>query len=443
MRAFLFSLYLLDILVVAFMGYGLSRFFHTPQVTHQSILLIASTALMINMILSQLNGYRPLRARHVLDWVGPISGAVLMAFGVLLLALWLLRDINIYSRLWLITWLVANWCVLLLIRAFGFVLLRFLHQQGLHHRKLMIVGDISVAEPVMKRIQCHPECGYDVTRIWSANDDEALVWFVEKEGVQDVWIVLPLSAERRIARLLSMLRNYHVDVRYIPDMTGFGLLNHRSTTLLGIPMLDLSISPISDPLNRFIKRCEDILLGVLLVLLATPMAIVIALLIKLSSRGPVLFKQVRGGFDGQSIMVYKFRTMYVHEVGVALKQAIPEDERVTPIGRLLRRTSMDELPQLFNVLQGRMSLVGPRPHALEHDEHFKRLITNYVMRYRIKPGITGWAQVHGWRGETNTREKLEQRVLYDLFYIENWSLGMDLKILLMTIVQVIRGQNAY
>ena len=443
MRAFLFAFYLLDILSVGALGYGLSHYFHEPQVVHDSIVLVISAALMVNMILSQLNGYRPLRARRVLDWVGPITGASLLAFGVILLGLWLSKETSTYSRLWLMTWFISTWCVLLLLRAFGFEFLRFLHQQGLHHRKLMIVGEVLAAEPIMKRIQRHPESGYDVLNIWSNDDDEALVRWVEDEGVQDVWIVLPLSAEDRIARLLTMLRQCHVDVRYIPDMAGFSLLNHRSTTLLGIPMLDLSISPISDPLNRFIKRSEDALLGVVFTVIALPLAVVIALLIKFSSRGPVLFKQVRGGFDGQAITVYKFRTMYVHEAKANLQQATPTDERVTPIGRILRRTSMDELPQLFNVLQGRMSLVGPRPHALEHDEHFEALVANYVLRYRIKPGITGWAQINGWRGETNTYEKLEQRILYDLFYIENWSLGFDLKIILMTMIQVLRCRNAY
>lgn len=443
MRAFLFAFYLLDILSVGALGYGLSHYFHAPMVRHDSVVLVVSAALMVNMILSQLNGYRPLRARRLLDWVGPITGAVLLAFGVVLLGLWLSKETSTYSRLWLITWSVSSWGALLLIRALGFALLRFLHVQGLHHRKLLIVGDGAAAEPVVTRLQRHPESGYDVLSIWSDDDDQALVRWVEKEGVQDVWIVLPLSAENRIARLLSLLRECHVDVRYIPDMTGFSLLNHRSTTLLGIPMLDLSISPISDPLNRLIKRTEDAVLGLVFTLIGLPLAVLIAVSIKLSSRGPVLFKQVRGGFDGQSITVYKFRTMYLHEAGAVLQQATAEDERVTPIGRLLRRTSMDELPQLFNVLQGRMSLVGPRPHALEHDERFEQLIANYVLRYRIKPGITGWAQINGWRGETNTYEKLEQRVLYDLFYIENWSLGFDLKIILMTIIQVLRGRNAY
>lgn len=444
MRFFLFAFYILDIIVVMLLGYTYALFFLKAELLEESLWLIAATGFLVNIVLSQLGGYRPLRARRLIDWVGPITGAVAISFVLLLLLLWVFKETATYSRAWLFIWFLSAYFSLLALRALAFILLKGMHQLGLHHRRLMVVGDHVSAQRIVSAIGKYPEFGYDLVDIWTNLDDASLCEKISNEKIQDVWITLPLSAELRIAQLLVVLKDCHVDIRYLPDLTGFSLLNHQSTTIMGLPMLDLSISPISDPINRFIKGVEDLVLGIVLAILMTPLILLIALLIKLSSPGPVFFTQRRGGFDGQEITVYKFRTMHLHdEVDGVITQATLNDDRVTPLGRLLRRTSMDELPQLLNVLQGRLSLVGPRPHALEHDAHFKELIANYALRYRVKPGITGWAQINGWRGEMNTLDKLEQRVIYDLYYVENWSLYFDIKIILMTIVQVIRGKNAY
>ena len=195
---------------------------------------------------------------------------------------------------------------------------------------------------------------------------------------------------------------------------------------------------------RFIKRAEDILIGGLISLLILPVCVAIAIAIKATSPGPVVFKQYRTGINGRKFKVYKFRSMVVHqENNGEVTQAKKNDARVTPIGAFLRRTSLDELPQFFNVLQGRMSLVGPRPHALAHNEYYKDLVESYMQRHKVKPGITGWAQVNGYRGETDTLDKMQKRVEYDLWYIDNWSLWLDLKIIFLTVFKGFINKNAY
>jgi putative colanic acid biosynthesis UDP-glucose lipid carrier transferase len=211
----------------------------------------------------------------------------------------------------------------------------------------------------------------------------------------------------------------------------------------GLPVLNFSITPMMG-INRLVKTLEDRILAFLLLLLISPLMFIIAIGVKLSSPGPAIFKQRRHGWDGKPITVYKFRTMKVHrEEKGQITQASKNDSRITPFGAFLRRTSLDELPQFINVLQGQMSIVGPRPHAIEHNEQYKRLINDYVRRHKVKPGITGWAQVNGWRGETNILEKMQKRIEYDLWYIENWSLWFDLKIILLTVFKGFVGQNAY
>src|SRR5690606_29802481 len=207
--------------------------------------------------------------------------------------------------------------------------------------------------------------------------------------------------------------------------------------------LDLSCSPMGGPARVF-KRTEDILIGGLISLLILPVCLAIAIAIKATSPGPVVFKQYRTGINGKKFKVYKFRSMVVHqENGDGVTQATKNDARITPIGAFLRRTSLDELPQFFNVLQGRMSLVGPRPHALAHNDYYKDLVESYMQRHKVKPGITGWAQVNGYRGETDTLDKMQKRVEYDLWYIDNWSLWLDVKIIFMTVFKGFINKNAY
>jgi putative colanic acid biosynthesis UDP-glucose lipid carrier transferase len=246
-----------------------------------------------------------------------------------------------------------------------------------------------------------------------------------------------------VRAIFYALRNHTAELRFVPDFRDMHLLNHRMSEVAGRFAIDLSVSPMNG-MARIIKRLEDIVIGGLIALIIALPCIAIAIGIKATSPGPVLFKQHRTGANGKRFKVYKFRSMAVHEekTGV-VSQATKEDPRVTRLGAFLRRTSLDELPQFYNVLQGRMSIVGPRPHALAHNEYYKELVQSYMWRHKVKPGITGWAQVNGLRGETDTLEKMERRVEYDLKYIDNWSLWLDLRIIFLTIFKGFTHKNAY
>jgi putative colanic acid biosynthesis UDP-glucose lipid carrier transferase len=222
-----------------------------------------------------------------------------------------------------------------------------------------------------------------------------------------------------------------VSVRYFPDLTDIRLLNHRMAQIVGLYALELNYSPLDSAPLRLLKGMEDRLLGSCLFIGFLPLMLLVALLVRVQMGGPVLFKQYRHGIDGKRFKIYKFRTMTLHRA-THTAQACHGDARITPLGQFLRRTSLDELPQLYNVLQGRMSLVGPRPHAMDHNEYYKDVIEDYMQRHRVKPGMTGWAQVHGWRGSTRALGDMKKRVEYDLYYIDNWSIGLDIKILVMT-----------
>ena len=241
---------------------------------------------------------------------------------------------------------------------------------------------------------------------------------------------------------MRALVNVPVNVNWLPDFSVAQVLSMRADELDGQPIILLSDSRIERH-GRLVKRMEDVLISGVLIVLLAPLLLAIAWAVKRSSPGPVLFKQWRHGMGGQRFVVWKFRSMRIESHATQDKQATLADDRVTPIGRLLRRWSLDELPQLFNVLAGHMSLVGPRPHPMWLNEAYTQVIDRYMQRHRVKPGLTGWAQVNGFRGETDTREKMEQRINCDLYYITHWSPWLDVKILALTVVAVLRGRNAY
>jgi putative colanic acid biosynthesis UDP-glucose lipid carrier transferase len=251
-----------------------------------------------------------------------------------------------------------------------------------------------------------------------------------------------MRAEGRIRRILEQLSDTTASVYIVPDFFVFELLHSRWTNINGLPAVSVFESPFYG-IDGLVKRGLDLVVSsVILLVAALPMTL-IALAVKLSSPGPVFFRQRRYGLDGREIEVWKFRTMRVCEDGAVVKQATKDDARVTRVGAFLRRSSLDELPQLFNVLEGSMSLVGPRPHATTHNEAFRKLVRGYMLRHKVKPGITGLAQVNGCRGETETVQKMTQRVQYDHRYIRDWSLGMDFQILLQTVPAILSRKNAY
>ncbi|OGA71342.1 MAG: undecaprenyl-phosphate glucose phosphotransferase [Betaproteobacteria bacterium RIFCSPLOWO2_12_FULL_65_14] len=270
----------------------------------------------------------------------------------------------------------------------------------------------------------------------------ALADYARSHALDVIYIALPMASQPRILKLLEDLRDTTVSIYFVPDIFVADLIQARVDSIGGLPVVAVCESPFYG-FNGVIKRASDVILATAILLLISPLLIAIAVGVKLSSRGPVLFKQRRYGLDGRRIVVYKFRTMTVAEDGDVVQQATKNDQRVTRFGAFLRRTSLDELPQFINVLQGRMSVVGPRPHAVAHNELYRKLIRGYMIRHKVKPGITGLAQVSGWRGETDTVEKMKARIDCDLAYLRNWSLLLDLQIVLKTIVVVLQKDNAY
>ncbi len=266
--------------------------------------------------------------------------------------------------------------------------------------------------------------------------------FSKQRSIDAVYIALPMTAQSRMAELLARLGDTTASVYFLPDVSMFGPMRPRVEMLASTPLVRICETPFLGA-RAVVKRAEDLVLGSVLLLACLPFMLIIAAAVKLNSPGPVIFRQRRHGLDAREIVVYKFRTMSVLEDGPELRQARAGDPRVTRVGAFLRRYSLDELPQLVNVLQGRMSLVGPRPHAIAHTELYRKQIRGYMFRHKVRPGITGWAQVNGLRGETDSPEKMKARVEHDLAYLSDWSLALDLSILARTLWVVLRGRNAH
>lgn len=391
-----------------------------------------------------------------------MARTVTLAWGTVLLTLvtlaFVTKTSGTYSRLWFAYWTDAGLVGLLVLRLAIYASLRFARRKGWNHKKILVVGAGAVGRKIARTINREPSLGIDVIGML---DDSAklagkhfggvrvlgpldkISQFAHPGKVDEVWIALPLKAVDTVQDILHKLRHSTATIRYVPDIFGFRLLNHSTAQIGGLPVIDLNATPMSG-LNRVVKAIEDRVLATVILILISPILLLIAVAVKLSSPGPIIFKQRRHGWDGRPINVYKFRTMKVHRApdGKVI-QAIKNDPRITKTGAFLRRTSLDELPQFFNVLQGRMSIVGPRPHAIAHNESYKEQVEAYMLRHKVKPGITGWAQVNGWRGETDTLEKMRKRIEYDLYYIENWSLAFDLKIIVLTMLRGFIHRNAY
>ena len=266
--------------------------------------------------------------------------------------------------------------------------------------------------------------------------------YVARHEIDLVYITLPMLNHPRVIDLVNSLRDTTASIYFVPDVFMFDLVQARLDNVNGIPVISVFETPLTG-INAIHKRAFDVVAAGLILFAIAPVLIVIAMLVKLTSSGPVIFKQRRYGMDGDEILVYKFRSMSVCEDGGNVTQATQNDARVTRLGAILRRTSLDELPQLINVLQGSMSIVGPRPHAVAHNEHYRKLIHGYMWRHKVKPGITGWAQINGFRGETDTIDKMEGRVIYDIAYLKNWSLWLDFTIIFRTLKLVLKDSQAY
>ena len=358
------------------------------------------------------------------------------------------------------TWLWASLCPLLMIggRFLLRTLLRGLTGKPYPERKALIVGAGPAGRKMLDAILMHYELGYEVMAF--IDDDpslagtsikgvpvltslSALAEHINKMGVEDVFITKYEDNEEISSRITAMLGDTTADSYFVPNVHGLALLKPCAVDLAGMPVVSLGRPSCADEASQVLKWLEDKTLALLIILLLSPLFAAIAIAVKLSSSGPVIFKQRRHGLNGEIIQVYKFRTMRVVEDGTDVRQATKDDPRVTRIGALLRKTSLDELPQFFNVLKGDMSLVGPRPHAIHHTEIYRKQVSAYMHRLKMKPGITGLAQINGFRGEVRSAEMIRRRVEYDLAYITNWSILLDIKIILLTLTRGFIHKNAY
>ncbi|KVK83889.1 undecaprenyl-phosphate glucose phosphotransferase [Burkholderia ubonensis] len=325
-------------------------------------------------------------------------------------------------------------------------------------RRVAIVGATAYGRAVLDRIRLEthgayvPVCVFDdevgqpdgdFGGVSVIGDWDELMRRIRGGAIDEVWLTLPMSHESRIQRIVRALRDEFIELRLLPDLRSVAVVEHALTDVLGMPAINLATTPRSAP-DQWVKFAFDRVFALVVLIPLMPLLAMLAIAVKLSSPGPVLFRQRRKGIDGREFEILKFRTMRVHRTQPGmLRQASRNDARITPVGAFLRRTSLDELPQFFNVLFGQMSVVGPRPHAIEHDDFYRQLVDCYMFRYRVRPGITGWAQVNGYRGETRKVEAMAARVKFDLFYMQNWSFWFDIRIILLTIVRGFVGRNAF
>jgi putative colanic acid biosysnthesis UDP-glucose lipid carrier transferase len=376
---------------------------------------------------------------------------------LLLLLGWATQTLDAFDLRVIVAWTLATPLALFFThRLMPAVLPRLLAAEGLQ-RVAVIAGGGELGSRLAERIRTTPFLGIrfvgyfddrgpermrDVEPEEFLGRIEELADYVKTHRVDLIYITLPMASQPRMLRLLDELRDTTVSIYFTPDIFLSDLIQARMDAIGGIPVVAVCETPFYG-INGLIKRASDVILASMILVLIFPLLLAIAIGVKLSSPGPALFKQRRYGLDGKEIIVYKFRSMTVLEDGNAIRQATRNDLRVTPFGALLRRYSLDELPQFINVLQGRMSVVGPRPHAVAHNELYRKLIKSYMIRHKVKPGITGWAQVNGLRGETDNIDKMKARIEHDLAYLRNWSLRLDLQIVSKTIVVALRNENAY
>ncbi|MDF2691578.1 MAG: undecaprenyl-phosphate galactose phosphotransferase [Gammaproteobacteria bacterium] len=451
--------FLVDELIVIASGYlaYYLRFANLSGVPSLYNLAILIGCVIAYLCFYQFGLYEPLRGKQIdvlFKRLFTAWASILLIFALLA---FFTKTGESFSRLWLIEWFAIGFFSSVVFRILAVLVMRTLRKKGYNHRTLYIIGAGDLGKHIAKTIHEAMWTGYLIKGFFDDNtsligtkledipvSDLPSDWdaYLAQNPIDEIWIALPLCAEQRIKEIMIGLRHSTVNVRLVPDIFGLGLLNHSISEIAGVTTLTLRESPMRG-LSSLIKNIEDRVLAFIILLLISPLLMVIALAIKFTSKGPVLFKQKRYGIDGKLINVYKFRSMYIHqEEEGKVTQAKKGDARITKVGHFIRRTSLDELPQFFNVLQGRMSIVGPRPHAVAHNEQYKDLVAMYMQRHIVKPGITGWAQVNGLRGETDTLEKMQKRVEYDLYYIEHWSIWFDFKIILMTIFKGFVDKNA-
>ena len=430
--------------------------FDTPfSDAYQALLIIVT---LLAFILFRGNAGSELQMRPQL-WNTVVStfGTWAVLFAILLVLGYATKTSAIFSRRLLLSWAVVTPLLIVLVRSAIDHYFARLSRTRARRRRVVIAGVNDHGRLLAGKIEENPYLGMTVDGFFDDRGAERLgdmeperllgklsdlPQYVRSKRIDLIYIALPMRNIQRVTELLDELHDTTASIYYLPDVFVFDLIQCRTDDVDGLPVVALCETPFYGS-RGLVKRISDFSLALAILILISPILLLIALAVKLTTPGSVIFKQRRYGLDGREIAVYKFRTMTVSEDGGSVQQATKGDERITPVGAILRRYSLDELPQFFNVLQGRMSVVGPRPHAVAHNEEYRRLIKGYMIRHKVNPGVTGLAQVRGFRGETATVEDMRKRVEADLEYLRNWSLQLDLKIILRTVVMMFSDKKAY
>jgi Undecaprenyl-phosphate glucose phosphotransferase len=417
---------------------------------------VAFAAAFSLAIFPALGVYESWRGRSKRVLTGQVALGWLLVQACAMALMFSLHRIDFVSRLWFAYWTAISGGALIFSRLAVHTVLGRARNAGLDLQPVAVAACGEHCNEIIQRMERAPASGFRPKAVFNLRpgsttssqvptfaDHKAFADYVREHDVGEVWLALPLTEERTILKLVDEFRNDLINIRFMPDVRALALFEGSVTSLLDLPTINLAASPL--PPNAMLKKdLFDRLFAACALFAISPILLGCAIAVKLSSPGPVFFKQRRKGADGRVFTIFKFRTMRLHKVEAGkLEQAKRNDPRITRVGAFLRRTSLDELPQFFNVLLGDMSVVGPRPHALEHDDLYRNVVSGYMHRYRIKPGITGWAQVNGYRGETDRLEKMEGRVEHDLYYLRNWSFGLDVRIILATIFKGVVHPNAY
>ncbi len=447
----------LDIALI-FALYGAMLVWSDSKLDAERVLAALLAATLFALLAETQGIYRSWRTSSLAEEIRSVAAIWSFVVFALLVLAFATKTSALFSRAMMLTWFVAVPVALAALRLLARGLLRQARRRGANIRTVAIVGNNPLGHRLIEHLAAMPWAGLAVKGVFDPEPTAASVQVGDAEyplGAVDamlhkahageidaVYLALPLREERRIEELVERLADTTASVFVAPDLFVSGLMYSRWMDFGGMPLISVYETPFFG-LHGWVKRLEDIALSSLILLLAAPLMLVVALAVKLSSPGPVLFKQRRYGLNGAVVEVWKFRSMTVCQDGDHVPQAGRDDARVTALGAILRKASLDELPQFFNVLQGSMSVVGPRPHAVAHNEQYRRLISGYMLRHKVKPGITGWAQINGWRGETDTLDKMQKRIEYDLEYIQNWSLWLDFKIVLLTLLRGFVGKNVY